>query len=361
MAINKFSNAEIVGFHLGHRPVLDGLRGVAVLLVTAYHLNVPFFQNGFLGVDIFFVLSGFLITSLLLEELCETKQIDLKKFYLRRFIRLYPALLLMLLIIGPISKAYTMVVACLTYSTNWIMAFHILPMSYEFSHTWSLAIEEQYYLFWPFIVLFLSKKPTPRRLILVPIIFGLLSALLRNLYYFDHSDFWRIYAGTDSHVDGLLLGSAIGAAIFFRITQLNGIEYRLVARIGLLVTVFVLMAFIFNPSIQFPKMIAVGPLVVSILSCVIIYILVFVQSTWLEKVLSNRILTFIGSISYGIYLWQMPIIQFIKLDTYHLSPIMVGVIQLAVIFMMTMISYKYIEQPVMRSRKLFIASHRQVS
>ena len=131
-------------FHLGYQPALDGMRGFAVLWVMGFHYQLPFGRDGLFGVDIFFTLSGFLITVLLAEEWQRTGAIHFKNFYMRRILRLYPALLLLLIVIFTVAKG-PYIYSTLFYFTNWIKAFHLQPDSVYLDHTWSLSIEEQFY------------------------------------------------------------------------------------------------------------------------------------------------------------------------------------------------------------------------
>ena len=172
---NSPAGASVAGFRLGYRPSLDGLRGVAVLVVMAHHAYVPFFRGGGVGVDIFFVLSGFLITSLLLEEWRRTQDISLRGFYIRRGLRLLPALFMLLLVL----QAYALlrmrgdafwemekaIGAVLGYFGNWVAALGLYDMR-VLSHTWSLSIEEQFYFLWPIILLLMLRSRWKRTRIL---------------------------------------------------------------------------------------------------------------------------------------------------------------------------------------------------
>src|SRR5262245_29731984 len=148
---------------LGYRPSLDGLRAVAVLAVISWHYVLPGVKGGFLGVDLFFVLSGFLITRLLVEEWELTRGIHLGRFYLRRVLRLFPALFLLLLAMLPfVPRLWT--VYSLLYVTNWgILAGKL--NSCAIMQLWSLSVEEQFYLLWPPLFLGLLALKTPRRVI----------------------------------------------------------------------------------------------------------------------------------------------------------------------------------------------------
>ena len=164
----KDGAGEQASFELGHRRALDGLRGVAVLAVLGFHGGVPFMRGGFLGVDVFFVLSGFLITSLLYEEWRRTGAIRLRAFYMRRVLRLLPALILLLLALTiyaiwlpwPDQRARLRaeIAFTLLYVANWALAFRLVPDLGFLAHAWSLAIEEQFYLVWPLALLLLLRS-----------------------------------------------------------------------------------------------------------------------------------------------------------------------------------------------------------
>src|SRR5260370_110527 len=199
---------------LGHRPALDGLRGIAILGVIGVH--VALLPGGGAGVDVFFTLSGFLITSLLLEEHAETGRLRLKQFYMRRFLRLVPAFTLLLLV----HFVYCLVcyrgwqqkaglaggVISLGYFSNWSRAYKWIP-HFGLSHTWSLAIEEQFYLLWPVLllaVLFLFKSQGGRLRAVAAL--ALAFVLYRALLIQWGAPFHRIYNGLDTRADALLIG-----------------------------------------------------------------------------------------------------------------------------------------------------------
>jgi peptidoglycan/LPS O-acetylase OafA/YrhL len=209
-------------FSLGYRPALDGLRAVAVLAVLTYH--VGWIPGGFLGVDVFFMLSGFLITTLLCEEHARTGTISIRRFYVRRARRLLPALVLFLLICGGIlfvtrPSAFwpTLggnLLGVLSYGANWLIIYwRGLGV---FGHTWSLAIEEQFYLAWPLLLLGLLRGARPRL-----IVAGLVTAAAGSLAWrlalaLDGASFARLYAATDTHADGLLVGAALAVWLHHR-------------------------------------------------------------------------------------------------------------------------------------------------
>lgn len=164
---------QALGFRLSYRPELDGLRGISILLVFVHHFYHPVLPGGFLGVDIFFVLSGFLITSLLLQEWDSKGSINLRDFYIRRALRLMPALLALVLVLGVFAAfflsgdgallTYQGIWLTLSYVSNWLYAFHYVSPNNPLGITWSLAIEEQFYLLWPVILRFVLRSGISRR------------------------------------------------------------------------------------------------------------------------------------------------------------------------------------------------------
>ena len=161
-------------FRLGYRPALDGLRGIAILAVLAFHSRAFFLEGGFIGVDLFFVLSGFLITVLLVQEKAKHGRIDFKAFYIRRALRLLPAMLGLLtalwvatLVLGDrfATDAALMgkvMAVTLAYVPNWVLAFDLGAWPSALTHVWSLAIEEQFYLLWPALLVacLSARRPT---------------------------------------------------------------------------------------------------------------------------------------------------------------------------------------------------------
>src|SRR5688572_21510992 len=200
-----------------HVPELDGLRGIAILSVIVHHRLTPFsLQGGFLGVDLFFVLSGFLITSLLLGEFRKTATISLRNFYMRRLLRLGPALLIYLcasLLVTwhnqliDIRRQLKLIAYAVFYSTNWRMAFRWDDVLDPTAIIWSLSIEEQFYLIWP-LILFgcLALKVRPRYIIGGLILIVTAIAINRWLLIAGGSDLTRLYYGSDTRADALLLG-----------------------------------------------------------------------------------------------------------------------------------------------------------
>jgi peptidoglycan/LPS O-acetylase OafA/YrhL len=215
---------------LARLPGLDGLRGVAVLAVMGYHLNLGhFLPAGFLGVDIFFTVSGFIITALLLQEHARTGRIDFAAFYMRRARRLFPAALVMLLAVvaltpllspAALSRLVEDLPAAFLYLSNWwqIVAqqsyFEAIEHPRLLQHLWSLAVEEQYYLLWPLLFVWLLRPFGKTGLGLAAGFIAVASTAWMTWLFITHIDGGdpsRIYLGTDTHLMGLLTGSALAA------------------------------------------------------------------------------------------------------------------------------------------------------
>ena len=207
-----------------HVRALDGLRAVAVVAVLIFHANSDWLPGGFLGVDVFFVLSGYLITSLLLEEWRREGRIDLPAFWRRRARRLLPELavvlsacLLYCVIFLPdeVMRLRSDVLAAAFYAMNWRLVFEHQPYFESFGrpsllqHLWSLAVEEQFYLAWPPLFALSIRWLRPRGLVVVAITGALASALLMAVLYDPAQATSRLYYGTDTHASGVLVGAAL--------------------------------------------------------------------------------------------------------------------------------------------------------
>jgi peptidoglycan/LPS O-acetylase OafA/YrhL len=343
--------------HLGRRPALDGLRGLAVLAVTACHFDLPFSSRGNLGVDIFFALSGFLITTILAEEWSRNRSIHLGKFYLRRILRLYPALLLMLLVVGQITTNRAYIFSSLTYLTNWMIALHFQPLNLELGHTWTLAIEEQYYLFWPLLLLFLLHRLPPKRVVLVPLCLAIFSVLWRLWVWNTIGDEWRWNAGTDTHADGLFLGSALGLAFVFDFLP-SGERFKR----GLTITTWVMIGLIFLVIVAFPQPVGffanIGALGVVVTTLLVILRVVVYPSRGLKAVLEFKPLVFAGLISYGLYLWQVPILVLVDLQKLGWSYPVAAFTKFLLILAVTLLSYRYLEKPLLRLKPSSVSRNR---
>jgi len=343
---------------LPYQPALDGLRAIAVLAVIFYHGGAPWLPGGFLGVDVFFVLSGYLITTLLVREKVETGGIDLVAFWGRRLRRLFPALLTLLLgvaVYGAVLLTPVEAVrlagegfAALFYVSNW--HFIVRGTSYfeQFQapspllHTWSLAIEEQWYLLWPLIVWAACARSggVTRRFLAGVVLAAGASALWMGALFEAGGDPSRVYYGTDTHSQGLLIGSALALAA----AQLPARVFAMLARLGIggAGAVVAAMALTNDRS----GWIYQGGLAgFSVATATVIAAAVQPEGL-LRRVLSVRPLRGLGAISYGMYLWHWPVLLVLGPERLGLNDGVLLAAALAVTILMAAASYRWIEAPI---------------
>lgn len=279
-----------------YMPAVDGLRAVAVLLVILGHSYVAMFPGGGVGVDIFFAISGFLITGLLIVEYKKYNKINLLKFYGRRALRLFPALYLMLGVTFLFLQPQGLhVFSIVFYFSNWVRAGGD-HMSF-YGHTWSLSVEEQFYIFWPLIIILCGWIAHKRAsdLAKIVLIFALagsvVSVFLQNLGWSED----RIYNGTDTRMIGLLLGAA-GSVVVYKIygTVLASLVNLLAIPIILILIWYFLKGQIFSPQID---------QIILPISCALLVLSAAMSPVrMLKLLLENKVSLYIGKISYGLYL-----------------------------------------------------------
>ena len=312
-------------FRLGYRRWLDGLRGVAILMVLAFHLGL--LPGGSLGVDVFFVLSGFLITTLLVEEWERRGAIRLRSFYLRRALRLLPAFIVLLFICGlssfllptakeaAVRQREVMVAAC--YVANWPGLHHTgMPL---LGHTWSLSVEEQFYLVWPAILCLMLRLKLPRRRILLLVIAGiLLSASLRMVLYRLHRvpgpENWanvsRLYMGSDTRADALLVGCLVGLSAAWGLLPKSrdfALRFRIVALVSAAGLGYMSWASALDHSQYYHGLFTLVALMVAA-----ILVRQLTAPGRANSLLESAPLVGIGRISYALYLFHMPILSWLK-------------------------------------------------
>lgn len=304
-------------------PSLDGLRALAVGIVLTSHAGAPFLRSGGVGVDVFFTLSGFLITSILLHEFQTYGSISLRNFYIRRFLRLMPALWLTVFFmlvsvwaldvraLWPLREA----AFALTYSTNWAHIFGLVDrvtlangyiLDSPLSHTWSLAIEEQYYLLWPLVIGAICSWLTTRRTRLWTLIalFGML--VLYRASMVGRFSVGRIYFGLDTHADGLVLGSAVAALLAAYPTFWSD-QPRFVKRAATMTAVAALLTVMALWTKEDAMMGLVGYAICAVASSVLVLEGVAHTPNVLQSTLTQPPLVWLGRLSYGIYLWHFPL------------------------------------------------------
>jgi peptidoglycan/LPS O-acetylase OafA/YrhL len=339
-----------------YSPALDGIRAIAVLAVMAYHSALV--SGGYLGVDVFFVLSGFLITRLLLEERRSSGGVNLRNFYARRALRLLPALFAFLtvwttamLATGPPGDreyVVTCVAVVLFYVANWA-AISGFPMVILL-HTWSLAVEEQFYLAWPLVAGLLSLARRPLW------VAGALAAAAAatagwRWYLADLGASWgRIYMANDTHADGLL----VGAAVAFLIAD-GGWRGRLRRpELGALAGAILVSLLVATPLVPYY---AHGVTMAVAVATAVVILDVLAEMSWLRRLLGLRWLAATGRISYGLYLWHFPVFLYwgaLKLFSGEApASLQVLVLAWATTFAAAGVSYIAVEAPALRYKARF--------
>ncbi|MBC1612176.1 acetyltransferase [Listeria welshimeri] len=347
-------------------PSIDGLRALAVIAVIAYHLNFSWAKGGFIGVDIFFVLSGYLITNILLTQWEKNQTLQLKHFWLRRFRRLIPAAYIMIVVVVIFSVLFHSeilknlrgdAIASFFYVSNWWFIFHNVSyfdsfgMPSPLKNLWSLAIEEQFYLIWPvFLLVFLRWVKNPKLLLKIVIGLGLLSAIWMTILYVPGTDPSRVYYGTDTRLFDLLSGCALAFVWPFNRLSPN-IPKRSKAALNIAGTISILFFFLITALVSEyqPFLYRGGLLFVAIMGVVMIATIAH-PASYLSKIFSFKPLRWIGTRSYGIYLWHYPIITLTTPVLEIGQPsIWRSILQVAATFIIAELSFRYIETPIRKN------------
>jgi peptidoglycan/LPS O-acetylase OafA/YrhL len=346
-------------FKLGYRPALDGLRGAAILAVLAFHthhiLGQPFVKGGSIGVDIFFVLSGFLITVLLLEEWQRSGSISLKSFYWRRLLRLGPALLVLLAVMYAFADVFLLPLeasqtrralpVAFVYASDLALAFFNIRLG-ALQHTWSLAIEEHFYLVWPLLLVAGLKLGLSRRwLLLITLLLAVASMIQRATLHQLGAPPVRTYYGIDTRADALLIGCAAGMAVTWGLLRGNHVRLLLIPASVLIV--FCLIA----TDYASPLMHLGGFTLLAVAAAVLIVNAVLSPASQLTALFEVRPLVWVGRISYGLYLWHYPVFKAANLLqlgwTFKLC------VAVTATFAVTCLSYYLIEQPALKLKSKF--------
>ena len=352
---------------------VDGLRAIAVLAVIGYHSEFSRISGGFLGVEIFFVISGYLITALLLGEYATNTRIDLKRFWSRRARRLFPALVayvvgatvLANMTARDVVPTKSEILSAFGYVYNWFSIFQ--DVSYTegferknfFHHLWSLAVEEQFYLFWPLLLWGLLTVAGKKISFFIIVVGIAASTMARWVLYEPFSDPLRVYYGTDTRASALLIGAAL--AFIWRPWESQKVNIKNPNR-SLHLSIFVLGSASvagliwanMHYTLMYPgvdRLFQGGMLITSLLTALVIAVVVIPESI-VGKVLGIAPLRWIGKRSYGLYLWHWPVFQLTRprVDV-DLDGTELFLVRMAITLILVEISYQFIERPI-RERRL---------
>ena len=353
---------------LGHVPALDGLRGVAVVLVVLSHfdqtlprgsrIDLPYrlLHGGFLGVDVFFVLSGFLITALLLQE-STSDGVRLGAFYARRALRLLPALYVFLLAHAVYAwradlhagNERSSILRAVLYVSNWQTADRLLSVSEGMGHLWSLAVEEQFYVVWPVVLVILLRLDPGRRALSGVLAAGIVGVAIHRAVLWEHGLGWiPLIVRTDTRADALLIG-ALGAVLWHRGASERPDRLAVVAWGATAVIA---------ASVLFARhdhaWLVLGGFTV-FAAAVLFVILAITDTSWLgATLLEHPVLRTLGRVSYGLYLWHLLVFlgvaRFVDPGVPAVPRLLLAV---AISAACTALSFRFVEQPALRLKRRF--------
>lgn len=346
-----------------YMPGLDGLRTFAVFAVILFHLNINYMPGGFLGVDLFFVLSGYLITGILLREWANAGRIDLKRFYVARFRRLLPALIFLLSVVMTyvtlferelLDTVRTDTLAALAYVNNWWYIFHDVSYFESFGkpspiqNLWSLSIEEQFYLVWPLLLIIGLKSKRRFLQVVGTLLFA--SVAWMALQFTPGEDPSRVYYGTDTRLFALLVGALLAFGwrpdTFKRDMPVIG---RRILNVGGGIALVSLIVMMMTTSSYGSFLYYGGFLLVALASAVLIAATAHPSTRW-ARLFGSGWLRIIGARTYGIYLWHYPVIILTTpLEQIGSFSPLLALVQVAVTLMMAELSYRFIETPIRRN------------
>ena len=381
------TSAKDIPTGIRHVPGIDGLRGLAVISVVIYHLFGNVLPGGYLGVDVFFVLSGFLITSLLLREFVYSRTISLKNFWIRRVRRIAPAAISTLVICAAIAGVIGGDVnvnlgrqfwSSALFVNNWVQIAHSqsyfaqseLPV---FAHYWSLSVEEQFYIIWPLIVslLLVILRKTPRLVGKLALAGTVISAGAMAIIVNPGHDATRVYYGTDTHAFGLLIGAALASITVSSSTEKRGdtwgyreglLQYgRILSFLAIpALAVQVFYFFWLGDQDAFTYR---GGLISSSLIAAIIIASTVRNNGPVASIFQNKVLRHLGFISFSLYLWHVPanlfVVSLVQDYEWGRTTWITGLIASAISLLAAELSYRFIETPIRRYG--FIKSTRRLS
>ena len=347
---------------LPYLPGLDGLRAIAVISVLLYHGEMTWAIGGFLGVEVFFVISGYLITSLLLAEWREGGSIDLRRFWLRRAKRLLPALFTVIAVTTVVAAVFLPdevaslrgdVLSAFAYVTNWVFVFgeksyfEAIGRPSMVQHLWSLAVEEQFYLLWPLLFVGGMTLFGRRRFPFVVVAGAVASVVLMWLLYSPGADPSRVYYGTDTRASGLLVGCALAFVWSpWRLrNQVSASARRLLNAVGFVALIALLQMLMITDEFA-SSLYRGGFLRLDLIAAIVIAVAVHPAAS-VGRVLGVAPLRWIGLRSYGIYLWHWPVYQLTRPEIdVSLTGAPLFALRVGITLVLAEISYRFIELPI---------------
>ncbi len=350
------------GARLGYEPALDGLRAVAVTAVVLFHGGVPWASGGFVGVDVFFVLSGFLITSLLMTERRDTGRVSLRRFWAARARRLLPALFVVVAVVVCLAGLTTDATsrpalpgdatAALAYVANWRFAlagngyFAESATPSPLQHTWSLSIEEQFYLLWPFALLALLRSVrSPRRAAAVTAVAAADSAAEMAWLFHPLSGPGRVYFGTDTRAQALLVGATLALLVGGRIRYPAGPGVRRVVSGCGATGIAALAGFVVTATGTSSLTYRGGLTAAAVAAALVVASIVTHPDGVIARVLRVRALAAVGRVSYGIYLWHWPVFLALTGARTGLAGLPLLTLRVVVTASLAALSWRFVETP----------------
>ncbi len=333
---------------LPYNPALDGLRAVAIVLVLLSHAHAPMFEGAFYGVDIFFVLSGYLITSLLLQELQGAGRIDYLRFFRRRFLRLMPALLLFLAVyclVAPLlwpglDDMYADALVAALYLADYGIAFFDQPD--KLLHMWSLSVEEHFYLLWPPLLALLVRRVPPGKVWRPVLLLCVLAWAWRVLWVAQGQQFYEVFFRFDTRASGLLMGSLLACLLREQPAWFGALRQRMAHGMWLVFAVPLLMAHSWDnmDAMVWGITVVEGGTLMALLA-------VQREHTLLHEMLRAPALVWVGRLSYGVYLWHYPVVRYLRTDLHWSLTVALG---LAISLALAALSFYTVERWALRWR-----------
>jgi peptidoglycan/LPS O-acetylase OafA/YrhL len=347
----------------GYRPSLDGLRAFALAILLCHHALIPGFRGGAVSLDLFFALSGFLITTLLIQERERFGHIDLKRFWARRWLRLLPALMACvagtLAVTGLLASKAVFdrnlhaVVPILFYYGNWFRAFNGAASLGTLDHTWSLGIEEQFYLIWPLILVIAGMRGARPQLLIAVCLVGAVASVAERILLEPSVSIDRLVSGSDTHCDGLLLGCALGFALTLPRAELiiRRVASRLLAPALVVTAALVVSPTWLTSDSYYAFLYTVGLALAALAGVVMVAHLVLFPSSRLGRLFATSPFVRMGEISYGIYLWHATVFHSVQYALHRFPEPAIWVIEVAATVVVAEISWRFLEAPLQQVRR----------